>query len=88
MSDKPIANQAADAGGAGQADTNLQPAQQAIPNPGPANTGADGPAAAVDAPADAQQAQRGRSQSLDLGTANALPPTVRPRAASDAAVGV
>jgi RHS repeat-associated protein len=92
VSDKPIANQAADAGGAGQADTNLQPAQQAIPNPSPTNTGT---AAVVDAPADAQgaqgqpqQAQRGRSQSLDLGTANALPPTVRPRAASDAAVGV
>lgn len=94
ISDKADPAAAADAGGAGQADTNLNPARQAMANPGPSDTGAGGPAAA-DAPPDAQgaqgqqqQAPRGRSRSVDIGGTSALPPTVRPRSASAAGVGL
>ena len=91
VSDKPIANRAADAGGAGQADTNLQPTGQTMQNPGPANTGADGSGATADAlgaQGQQQQAPLWQSQGRDLGAADALPSTVRPRSASATAIGL
>lgn len=82
------AQQAAGNGPAGQAATNAQPAQQAAASPAPGSTGANGPPAAGNpAPNGPAAPNRGRSLSVDSAP-SALPPTVRPRSGSAAAVGL